>query len=248
MSTAAAVVEPPSAVRLTAATPPGCCRVARSAGVAHCTVLLRSADGNAAFADARLARLVEHLWPEVKGLVRREVPRGLDADDLTQAYFARFIEKGTMRQLETWRGCFRPFLRTTVRNFVANARDHARAVKRGGRLRRVPLDLVPDSALRRTFPGGETPESLLLLAERRRAVARAVFAVRAAMKDRRQRERFETTLRLIVTGGDGRDLARAWGVRPVAVRVAAHRLKRRLADAVCGGCARGAGKTQAASV
>jgi DNA-directed RNA polymerase specialized sigma24 family protein len=222
--------------------------VARSAGVGHCTALLRSADGNAAFADDRLARLVEHLRPEVQGLVRREASRGLDADDLTQAYFVRFIEKGTMRQLETWHGCLRPFLKTSVRNFVSNARDHAGAVKRGGRLRRVPLDLVPNSALRGTFPDGDTPESLLLLAERRRGVARAVFAVRAAMKDRRQRERFEATLRLIVTDGDGRDLARAWGVRPVAVRVAAHRLKRRLAHAVRGGCVRGAGKTQAASV
>jgi len=225
--------ETPSAVRPAGATPTGCCRVSRSAGVAHCTVLLRSVDGNAAFADARLARLVEHLWPEVRGLMRRETTRGLDADDLTQAYFARFIEKGCARQLETWHGCIRPYLSASVRHFVSNARDHARAVKRGGRLRRVPLDLVPDGTVRGTLRGdADTPESLLLLAERRRAVARAVVAVRGAMKDRRQRERFESLLRLIVTDGDGRDLARAWGVRPVAVRVAAHRLRQRLAAAV----------------
>lgn len=241
--------EPPSVVHTAGAPPTGCCRVSRSAGVAHCAVLLRSADGDAAFADERLARLVEYLWPEVRGLMRREASRGLDADDLTQAYFARFIEKGDARQLETWHGCIRPFLSTSVRNFVSNARDHARAVKRGGRLRRVPLDLVTDGAVRGCFPGDEdTPESLLLLAERRRAMARAVVAVKAAMRGCRQRERFESMLRLIVTDGDGHDLARAWGVRPVAVRVAAHRLRRRLADAVRGECARGGGKTRAASV
>jgi hypothetical protein len=113
----------------------------------------------------------------------------------------------------------------------------------------VPLDLVTDAAVPGRNPGDEdTPESLLLLAERRRAVARAVVAVKAAMRSRRQRERFESMLRLIVTDGDGRDLARAWGVRPVAVRVAAHRLRRRLADAVRMECARGAGKTRAVSV
>jgi RNA polymerase sigma-70 factor (ECF subfamily) len=230
---AAATVAPASVVRPVEAPPSGCCRVARAAGAAHCAALLASADGDAAFAEERLARLVGHLWPEVQRLMRRAAAGGLDPEDLAQAYFARFIEKGTMRQLETWHGCLRPFLRTSVRNFVANARDHARAAKRGGRLRRVPFDLVPEGAMRRLLPRDPaTPESLLLAEERRRALVRAVAVLRTRLSDGFQQARFEALLQVIAADGDPRALARAWGVRPVAVRVAAHRLRRRLADAV----------------
>jgi DNA-directed RNA polymerase specialized sigma24 family protein len=232
MLAAAAAVSMP-VVHPAGAPVPGCCRLARAAGASHCAALFRSADRDAACAGARLAQVVELLWPEVHALMRRAAARGLDPEDLTQAYFTRFIEKGTLRQLESWHGCRRPFLSTSVRNFVANARDRARAAKRGGRLRRVSIDRVPDLAAPSLLPrDAASPEALLLRAERRRAVAHAVGVVRAQMGEGRRRPRFEALLRLIVDGGDARDLARAWGVRPVAVRVAAHRLRRRLAAVV----------------
>jgi RNA polymerase sigma-70 factor (ECF subfamily) len=211
------------------------CHTTSGACAAHCRALALPARGAEGRAPDMLARLVERAWPEVRTLVRRSGVRGEDVDDLTQAYFARFIEKDYLRRLETWEGCIRPFLLTTLRHFLSNARDHARAMKRGGRVRTLSLE----EARTRTRPCGglvctSTPESLLASAERQHSLRRAIAAVAGEVRGEEQSRRLETLLARLVAGesADDREIARRWGVSPVAVRVAAHRLRRRLARAL----------------
>ena len=54
------------------------------------------------------------------------------AQDLTQAFFARFLEKHDVRAADQTRGRFRSFLLTSFRHFLSNERDRERAHKRGG--------------------------------------------------------------------------------------------------------------------
>lgn len=201
---------------------------------AHCRALVRSARGAYGRAPDELARLVEQAWPQVRALVLRAGARGADADDLTQSYFARFIEKDYLRRLETWDGCIRPFLVTSLRHFLSNARDHARAQKRGGRARTLSLEEAREC--RRACAGlvcGSTPESLLAAAERQRALRRAIATVVGEARGEEEYRRLQTLLSRLAGGSaDDRDIARRWGVSPVAVRVAAHRLRRRLARAL----------------
>lgn len=229
MGTRLVLASAPTAVRRRVS-----CRSTCGSRAAHCLALVqaaRSADGRGP--DA-LARLVEQVWPQVRALVRRAGARGEDADDLTQAYFTRFIEKDYLRRLETWDGCIRPFLLTTLRHFLSNARDHARAMKRGGRVRTLSLDEA--LAVGRSSPGlvsASTPESLLASAERHRAVRRAIDALMDEARSNEQRRRLETLLCHLEGGSADRgDIAARWGVSPVAVRVAVHRLRRRLARAL----------------
>lgn len=188
----------------------------------------RGAEGRAPF---ELARLVEQAWPQVRALVLRTGARGEDADDLTQSYFARFVEKDYLRRLEAWDGCIRPFLLTSLRHFLSNARDHARALKRGGRARTLSLEEArecPRSRAGLVCPS--TPESLLAAAERQRALRRAIASVVGEARGEEEGRRLQTLLSRLAGGdADDRDIARRWGVSPVAVRVAAHRLRRRLA-------------------
>jgi RNA polymerase sigma-70 factor (ECF subfamily) len=83
-------------------------------------------------ARAAMAELCGAYWYPVYALIRR---KGHDSDaalDLTQDYFARLMEKGTTAAADPVKGCFRSFLLADCSFFLADRRDHERALKRGG--------------------------------------------------------------------------------------------------------------------
>jgi RNA polymerase sigma factor (sigma-70 family) len=64
-----------------------------------------------------------------------------DADDLTQDFFAHALAKETLERYRPEQARFRTFLRVCLDHFAANAAKSRLRRKRGGGLRRVPLDL-----------------------------------------------------------------------------------------------------------
>jgi RNA polymerase sigma factor (sigma-70 family) len=65
-----------------------------------------------------------------------------DAADLTQEFFARAFEKGSLGRFEAGRARFRTFLRVCLDGFVANEQKAAGRIKRGGAVSFVPLDFA----------------------------------------------------------------------------------------------------------
>ena len=65
-----------------------------------------------------------------------------DAADLTQEFFARAYEKGSLGRFEPGKARFRTFLRVCLDGFVANERKAASRIKRGGTMSFVPLDFA----------------------------------------------------------------------------------------------------------
>ena len=55
-----------------------------------------------------------------------------DAQDLTQGFFARLLEKHSIGAADRERGRFRTFLLTALENYLANEWDRAHRQKRGG--------------------------------------------------------------------------------------------------------------------
>ena len=196
----------------------------------RCCALVRSA-GTADDASAReaLSAFCDASWRPVYGFVRAQGYQAADAEDLTQAYFARFLEKGYMEDVREWRGCFRPFLRVSVRHFLSNERDRARAVKRGGGRPLLSLDAEDGPALGPVDT--VTPEDLLDRRRAQEAVERALRRLREEMERAGQADRLARLMSRLAAGDPesfGR-IARDWGVGRSAVRVALHRLRRRLA-------------------
>ena len=72
-------------------------------------------------------------------LRRQGIPQH-DAQDLTQGFFADLIETRAYARADPIKGRFRSFLLGTLKHFVAHARDHDRAQKRGGGALPVELD------------------------------------------------------------------------------------------------------------
>jgi hypothetical protein len=75
--------------------------------------------------------------------LRLRAATGFDAEearDLTQAYFARLLEKGYLDDYDPDRGRFRVFLKASVKHFLSKERDKERSWKRGGRAGIISLD------------------------------------------------------------------------------------------------------------
>lgn len=201
-------------------------------GESGCRTLVRRAAGEGEPGRLALSAFCERAWQPVYRYIRARGCRADEAEDLTQSYFTRFIEKGWASEARAWRGCFRPFLCVSVRHHLANERDRERAARRGGRRPAVSLDAAVEAGR----PGVEPVDALSpeVLLERRRAeeaLARAVAALRRELEASGRGERFaRLEARLLGEGSRRGDasLAAEWGVGESAVRVAVHRLRRRL--------------------
>jgi RNA polymerase sigma factor (sigma-70 family) len=107
-----------------------------------------------------------------------------DAEDLTQGFFARALEKEFFVRFDPARARFRTFLRACLDGYVANERKAARRLKRGGGRKEVPLDAPEaEGELRRQplVPGADMEEYF------HREWVRAVFGL-AVQALRRQCE------------------------------------------------------------
>lgn len=85
--------------------------------------------------------LVEAYWRPVYKYIRLKWgASGDEAQDLTQGFFTRAIEKSFFAGYEPAKGSFRTFLRACLEGFVANERKSAQRIKRGGGTEVLSLD------------------------------------------------------------------------------------------------------------
>jgi len=110
-------------------------------GETHWSVILSAADKRrpAEAADA-LEKLCRVYWPPLYAYIRRLGESPHDAQDLTQEFFARFLDKNYLAAVDQAKGRFRSFLLAALKHFLANERDKQRAQKRGGGRAFVPID------------------------------------------------------------------------------------------------------------
>jgi RNA polymerase sigma-70 factor (ECF subfamily) len=92
----------------------------------------------------RARKALEHLcaayWYPLYAFARREGHGVEDAQDLTQGFFARLLEKQDWARVDRERGKFRSFLLAAMKHYLANEWDRARAQKRGGGQTVLSLD------------------------------------------------------------------------------------------------------------
>jgi RNA polymerase sigma-70 factor (ECF subfamily) len=79
-----------------------------------------------------LAKLCETYWYPLYAFVRRQGHCPQDAQDLTQDFFVRFLEKEYFGLADPTRGRFRTFLLSSLKNFLQEQHRHATRLKRGG--------------------------------------------------------------------------------------------------------------------
>ncbi len=107
----------------------------------HWTVVRDAGDPDSPGYRAALATLCETYWYPLYAFLRRYGCGPQEAEDLTQGFLARMLEKNDFRLADPVRGKFRSFLMASLRHFTANERKHQKRLKRGGAATRVAIDL-----------------------------------------------------------------------------------------------------------
>src|SRR6266481_4768654 len=87
----------------------------------HWSVVL-AAQGESTEADAALEKLCRTYWWPLYGFVRRQGYKPEDAQDLTQAFFARLLERRDLETVRRERGRLRSYLLASIKNFLSKAR------------------------------------------------------------------------------------------------------------------------------
>ncbi len=104
------------------------------------TVVLAAGNPSAPQAGVALEELCRTYWYPLYAYVRRHGHSREDAEDLTQAFFARLLEKNYLEGLTSDKGKFRAFLLVALKRFLANEWDRAHRQKRGGGQTPLSLD------------------------------------------------------------------------------------------------------------
>jgi RNA polymerase sigma factor (sigma-70 family) len=106
----------------------------------HWSIILRAGGAASKDADAALEDLCRAYWYPLYAYVRRQGHSVDDAQDLTQNFFARFLDRKSLRLADPHRGRFRTFLLTSLKNFLINEWRKSNREKRGGGRQIISLD------------------------------------------------------------------------------------------------------------
>lgn len=134
---------------------------ARVFATTHWSVVVSAGDSQSPEASWAMERLCRSYWYPLYAFVRRRGYGHEDASDLTQAFFAKLLEKNYLQTADASRGRFRTFLLTALMRFLNNEWEKSRTQRRGGGARVLSLDdASADARYWREPVDGGTPERL----------------------------------------------------------------------------------------
>jgi RNA polymerase sigma-70 factor (ECF subfamily) len=193
----------------------------------HWSVVVSARDSSSPEAASAMERLCRTYWYPLYVFVRRKGYNHEDASDLTQAFFAKFLEKRYLKSVDASLGKFRTFLLASMTHFLANEWDKSQAQKRGGGERVISFDDSTAEERYRLEPVEQaTPETLF---ERRWAeTVMGVVLDRLAVE--MEAKRFEMLKRFLLEdkGAVSYDEAGAQlGLSVAAITSAIHRMRSR---------------------
>ena len=197
----------------------------------HWTVVLAAGQRHTPQSDTALEQLCKTYWFPLYAYVRRRGHTKEDAEDLTQAFFARFLAKNYLAGLSAERGRFRAFLLAALKNYLANEWDKAQRLKRGGGQVALSLDWeTADTKFQVAATGEPNPEEAFDREWALALLARVIERLQAECVADGKAKLFEQ-LKVFLAAGKGEtaqsEVAKALGMEEGAVRVAVHRLRKR---------------------
>ena len=197
----------------------------------HWSVVLAAADRAQPGGEQALARLCEAYWYPLYAFVRRQGYPAAEAEDLTQEFFRRVLEKDYLDGVGPEKGRFRTFLLVCLKRFLANEHDRRTALKRGGGRQHLPIDFGDADERFRLEPAHEMTAERLF--ERRWALTvleQALAKLEAEMRQAGKSNVFDELkvyLAAEATAPPHAEAAARLGSTEGAVKVAVHRLRQR---------------------
>ncbi len=185
-------------------------------------------------AMAALNTLAQGYWYPLYAYVRRRGYTPEDAQDLTQSFFARLLEKNYVRLADARRGKFRTFLLTSLERFLADEWDRTRRLKRGGGVAAVSFDALTAEDRYQIEPADSFDAARLF--DRRWATTlldRAMRQLEAEHTGPGRREQFESLRAFLAVDSNSANYAEfadRTGMTVTAARMAVSRLRERYGE------------------
>jgi len=197
----------------------------------HWSVVLSARQVDSPEAADALAQLCQTYWYPLYAYMRRRGHGIHDAQDLTQEFFVRLLEKNFLSAVRQERGKFRWFLLSALKRFLINERNRDHAAKRGGRHAFLSLDEESaEGRYRLEIADRVTPEKLFDQSWAMTLLEQAQEQLRREYEAGGRGTVFEQ-LKMFLSGDRApishRDAGTALGLDEGAVKVAIHRLRQR---------------------
>jgi RNA polymerase sigma-70 factor (ECF subfamily) len=197
----------------------------------HWSAVLMAAEPSSPEADRALAELCQTYWMPLYAYVRCRVGDASHAQDLTQTFFAKLLEKDYLRLVDPAKGRFRAFLLTAINRLIANDWDRRTALKRGGGHVHLSLDFeAADVHFGRLDRRALTAEQVFLQDWVRALLDRVFERLKHEFEAAGKAEEFSHFKGFITLGEEETrvsEVAEKMGITAGAARVAIHRLRRR---------------------
>jgi len=197
----------------------------------HWTVVLAAGKRSTPQSDRALEELCRIYWYPLYAYVRRRGHTKADAEDLTQAFFARFLQKNYPDGLSAERGRFRAFLLASLKHFLANEWDKSQRQKRGGNITHLSLDWqTADTQFQVAATGEPGPDKAFDREWAMALLTKVIERLNAECVAEGRAKQFDQLKAFLTVDRDDlshADAARVLGMDEVAVRVAVHRLRKR---------------------
>ena len=207
----------------------------------HWSVVLAAGRSEAEpeMAGAALTELCQVYWAPLYGFVRSRGHTVHDAQDLTQSFFAYLLEHKVYARVDRRKGRFRSFLLASLKNFLADAADRERTLKRGGAQIFLPLHEEQAQEAESLFQthSGMSDEDRLFDRSWAEALVATVLGRLLADYKREGKEQLFNELRMFVAGGADplpsyAELGQRLGIAESTLRSHVTRLRARYREAL----------------
>ncbi len=197
----------------------------------HWSVIVRAGEQTSPQSSEALSTLCETYWRPLYVYTRSRGYNDEEAKDLTQDFFARFLEKDYLKSVDRERGRFRSFLLASLKHFLANEWDKSQRKKRGGGQTPLSLDYASAEGWVQLEPTHDlTPEKLY---ERGWALALLERVLVRLKQDyySSDKGRWFESLKFVLTGDKEKisyaQIAQDLNTSEGAIKVAVHRIRKK---------------------
>jgi RNA polymerase sigma-70 factor (ECF subfamily) len=197
----------------------------------HWSVVLQAGQPKTPGYQQALETLCRSYWFPLYAYLRRQGYKNQQAEDYTQAFFCRILEKQMLSMADSKRGKFRSFLLGALKHFLSDEYDRGQAQKRGGGRKILSIDFKDAENQYSLEPAHRlSPEKLFDKSWALTVLARTMSRLKAELVSQNKQELFDH-LKIYLTTEKGsipyRDKAAELDMTEGNVRTAVHRLRRR---------------------
>ena len=199
----------------------------------HWSVVLAATQGRAAEAEAALEVLCRAYWYPLYAYARRCGQPHADAQDLTQEFFGRLLERRWLDAADREKGKLRSFLIVSFKHFMSEQWRRTQAQRRGGGQSQERFDTSFAEGRYAADPTALAPDETYDRQWALRLLDLALARLRGEFEAAGKTGDFDALKDCLMAARGGIDyatLSRQLGVAEGTVRVAAHRLRKRFRE------------------